>query len=317
MDIHHLRYFLAVADHGGVSGAAAALDAAIPTVSGALRSLERQLGQPLFERLGGGMVLTAAGHALVPAARRTLRAVDAAAVTVPSADGSLHGRLEIHVLPALAMGAVPELVARFRRRHPHVQVDLARLADERKTRSLLMDGRAELVVAPLPFVDGHRRTPTDRQLDTVTVGTQEFWLAYPGDTPLPAHDPIGWEEVPDVPLVVVPAGDTLANEVTRTLAAAGRTPPTSAVLTNREARLSFVLGGVGGTFLERGLAGLARARGAQVRALTPPLLRPFGLVLDPARLSPAAAAFVALAREAGQSASASASLVNAEAAGES
>lgn len=81
--------------------------------------------------------------------------------------------------------------------------------------------------------------------------------------------------------------------------------------------MSFVLAGVGAGFIERGLAGLARSRGAVVRAITPPVRRAFGLVFEPTVLSPAAAAFVALAREHAQAtAEARATSTKAVAAGE-
>ena len=76
---------------------------------------------------------------------------------------------------------------------------------------------------------------------------------------------------------------------------AGRRVRPAAVLQNREARLPFVLAGVGATFLERSMARSAAARGAIVRAVEPPISRPYGLVYDPAALSPVGQAFVGAA----------------------
>lgn len=297
MELHQLRYFLAVVDHAGVTGAAGALGVTGPTVSTAVRALERDLGTRLFERIGRGMVPTSAGHALVGPARRTVRRVSAAADALHEDGDELHGSLEIHTLAALGIGTLPSLVAEYRRRFPHVTVHLGRLADETRTRSLLSSGRCELVMTQLPFDAEHPRTPDQAPLATLELGTQEFWIALPPGAEAPEHDPISWSEIPEDPFVVVPPGDHHTALLARQLATHGVIPRPAAILRNREARMSFVLAGVGGAFLERSLAGLARSRGAQVRAIAPPLLRAFGLVFEPTGLSPTAAAFVALARE--------------------
>jgi DNA-binding transcriptional LysR family regulator len=52
MDVRRLRYFLAVVDHGSVNKAAAALHVAQPSLSQAIRALERDLGLDLFRRVG-------------------------------------------------------------------------------------------------------------------------------------------------------------------------------------------------------------------------------------------------------------------------
>ncbi|MGH3349602.1 MAG: LysR family transcriptional regulator [Nocardioides sp.] len=296
MDVHHLRYFLAVVDHDSVHAAATALGVAQPTISQALRSLERELGTALFHRIGRGMVPTSAGLTMVGSARRILRGVAAAEGAVRDREGQLHGRLDLSTIPALGTGLVPSLVAEYRRRYPKVLISIGKLSDDDPTVAL-RSGRCEIVVTHLPYADVARPTSREQQLDVLELGTQEFWIAFPEGSDIPAHDPIGWEELPDIPLVIVPPGGSHSEEIVRTMAAAGRLRPPAAVLQNREARLSFALAGVGGTFIERSLAGFARARGAEVRSFTPALSRRYGLVFEPARLSPAAEAFVELARE--------------------
>jgi len=330
VDVHHLRYFLAVVDHGSINAAASALGVAQPTISQALRSLERDLGTPLFHRIGRGMVPTSAGYALVGSGRRILRGVAAAEGAVSDQQGQLRGRLDLYAIPALSSGELPALVADYRRRYPKVPISIGKLTDEALATSMLRNGQCEIVMTHLPVDDTRDRAQGDLPLEVLELGSQEFWIAFPPESEVPAHDPIGWDELPDIPLVTVPPGGSHAGEIEQTMAAAGRLRPPAAVLQNRESRLAFALAGVGGTFIERSLAAFARTRGAQVRAFTPPLSQPYGLVFDGETLSPAAAAFVALAREAGRlqegrvqegtadpSAPARANPTNASAAGES
>jgi DNA-binding transcriptional LysR family regulator len=70
MNLRRLQYFLAVVDHGTVTGAADKLHMAQPALSRQIKTLERELKLELFEPQGSRLVLTAAGRALVPAARR-------------------------------------------------------------------------------------------------------------------------------------------------------------------------------------------------------------------------------------------------------
>lgn len=322
MDVHHLRYFLAVVDHDSINAAASAIGVAQPTISQAIRSLERELGTPLFQRIGRGMLPTSAGHALVGSARKILRGLTAAEGAVRDEKGMLRGRLDLYAIPALSVGELPTLVAEYRRRFPRVAINIGTQTDEPSAASALRDGQCEIVVTHLPIDDTRDRHHGDQQLQSIELGSQEYWLAYPADCVIPDHDPIGWDELPDIPLVVVPPGGSHAGEIEQTMASAGGLRPPAAVLQNREARLAFALAGVGGTFIERSLADVARNRGAQVRAFHPPLSRRYGLVFDPEGLSPAAEAFVELARSeedgaTDASAVANAQLTKARAAGES
>jgi DNA-binding transcriptional LysR family regulator len=289
MQLHQVRYFLAVVDYGGINSAAATLDLAQPTVSQAIRELEKDLGVQLFHRIGRGMVLSSAGYAFVGPARRLLRDVVAAEGALPDAAGQLRGRLDIHTHPGLSVNPVSRLVGAFRRRHPKVSIRLGDLRDEETATTLLRDGHCEILVCllPIPAVDG---------LKVVELGVYEAWLALPPGTELPPDDPLPLAAIPDIPLVVVPRGGAYISQIERAMAAAGRLRRPAATVQHREALLPFVLAGVGGTFLERSVAEASMSRGLVVRAIDPALSRAYGLVYDPSGVSPAGEAFVALAR---------------------
>src|ERR1043165_983563 len=106
MDLRQLSYFLAVVDEGTFTAAAAAVAVAQPSLSQAVRSLEAELGTPLFHRLGRAVRLTAAGDALVEPARQTLRDIDTARAAVEAVAGLMGGCLELAALPTLAADPV-------------------------------------------------------------------------------------------------------------------------------------------------------------------------------------------------------------------
>lgn len=303
MDLQKLEYFLAVRSHGSVNAAAARLGVAQPTMSQALRSLEREFGVELFHRIGRGMVLTSAGHALAGPARRLVRDVATTASSVSDHEGDLAGVIEIASAPSLAMGPVVELIAEFHRRLPRTQVHLEWLRDETRGLEMLRDGDVELVLTHLPVAATSPSRLWDRQFDVLRMGVQEYWYAVPPSDVHrlpPGEGPIQIADLPDIPFVIVPGG-AMSGQIEAAFAEAGRTLRPAVVLEHREARMAFVAAGVGGTFLERSLVESAAARGIACRPVAPAMRRPFGFVYDDEEISPVGAAFIDLVAESAES----------------
>lgn len=287
-----MEYFLAVAEHESIGGAAAALGVAQPSVSQSLRRLERELGTALFHRLGRGMMLSAAGRAMLGPARQMVRDTAAARDQLAPHSGTLTGRLDILAFPAIASGVIVELLSAFRRGNPQVAIHFGTLHDERDAVGMLRDGHCEFVAAHLPLEPGGPGGDGEA-IAVLPLGRQEYWLAYPPGTELP-EGPVPLAGLPDIPMVFAPRGTSVADEFAATIRQGG-TRPRVAVLTEHRAQWSaLVFAGVGGTLLEHSLVQYARGR-AVLRRTDPPLERGFGLAYRPDALSPAGAAFVALA----------------------
>ncbi len=124
MELRHLRYFVAVADHASFSQAAAALRVSQPALSRQIRDLEEELGRPLFRRDPGRIALTASGAALLEKVRPILSAVAALPDVVR---GGAHGavrRLRLaHFGTFLALHLTPYL-QRLRQRRPGLRMEL-------------------------------------------------------------------------------------------------------------------------------------------------------------------------------------------------
>jgi DNA-binding transcriptional LysR family regulator len=285
MERRELAYFLSVAEHEGIGGAAAALGVAQPTISQALRGLERELGVALFVRVGRGMVLSAAGRSLVGPARKILRDITAVHDMLGAPEDGLTGHLDIAAFSALAPEVVP-LVAAFRHAYPDVVVGFGELVEESAASALIRDGHSEFVVVHLPI--------DDPRLEVIELGSQEYWLAYPPGTALP-DGPVPLSELPDVPMVFVPQGPSVADEIQEAIRDAGATVELAVLVEHREARIPMVLAGLGGTIIERSLAEAVADR-AVVRPVEPPITRSFGVAFDPDALSPVGQAFAAVVR---------------------
>jgi DNA-binding transcriptional LysR family regulator len=286
MELRQVEYFLAVVEHDGIGGAATALGVAQPTVSQALRALERELGVQLFHRIGRGMVLSAAGRTMVGPARQIVRDVDAVEDLLTTSADELTGRLDILAFPAMASGPIVDLISRFRDHYPLVNVRFGELRDETQAASVIEDGHCEFVVAHLPIAGD--------DLEVIVIGEQEYVLVYPPGTDVP-EGPIPLESLPPVPMVFVPRGQSVADEIEEAIRVAGVRPPLAVLSEHREERLPMVLAGIGGTILEKAIAETAADR-AVIRTVEPRFVRPFAIAFDPAALSPVGQAFVGLIR---------------------
>lgn len=138
MELRHLRYFLAVAEEGNVTRAAARLHISQPPLSQQLMDLERTLGVTLLHRSRQGVTLTAAGEAFRDEARHILQAAEQARhVAVRAAKGQT-GTLRVGFTSSAAFNPVVAGTLReFRRQWPDVQVLLEETNTTRLTEGLL------------------------------------------------------------------------------------------------------------------------------------------------------------------------------------
>ena len=124
MEIHQLRYFVAVADEGNFSRAAAKVRVAQPSLSQQIRKLEAEIGQPLFDRLPRSVVLTEAGRCFIDYARQILASIGDARRCVDELQGAITGKLAVGAIPTIAPYVLPELVVKFQKDYPEVTLDV-------------------------------------------------------------------------------------------------------------------------------------------------------------------------------------------------
>jgi DNA-binding transcriptional LysR family regulator len=124
MEIHQLRYFVAVADEGNFSRAAAKVRVAQPSLSQQIRKLEAEIGQPLFDRLPRSVVLTEAGRCFIEYARQILASIGDARRSVDELKEAVTGKLAVGAIPTIAPYVLPELVVKFQKDYPEVTLEL-------------------------------------------------------------------------------------------------------------------------------------------------------------------------------------------------
>jgi len=124
MEFHQLRYFVAVAEEGSFSRAAAKVRVAQPSLSQQIRKLEAEVGQRLFDRLPRSVVLTEAGRCLIDYARQILASVGDARRCVDELKDVVAGKLAVGAIPTIAPYVLPELVGKFQNHYPDVMLEI-------------------------------------------------------------------------------------------------------------------------------------------------------------------------------------------------
>ena len=289
MDARRLEHFLAVVDHGGVHRAAQALFVAQPSLSQSIRALERDLGHDLFHRVGRRLVLTQAGHALVEPARQVVSGLAAARSSVEAAAGLETGRVEVAAMPSQAVEPLSGMVRAFTERHPGMTVGIRAAATAGAVVEMVRTGVTEVGL----LASGEPLTSAGVVLEA--IGTQRFVLVAPADWPAPANGVVRRSDLAGQRLVVGQVG-TGMRALVEEIRADGVELTEVVESEHREAILPLVLGGVGVAVLADSWTPLARLSGALVLDLEPPAHLHLALVSRRERVTPAAEAFLAVAR---------------------
>jgi DNA-binding transcriptional LysR family regulator len=288
MDVRKLEYFLAVVDHGGFNRAAKALYVAQPSLSQAIRALERDLGGPLFHRVGRRVVLTDAGRALIEPARQVVRSVDAARASVASVHGMLGGGVGIASMPSPAVEPLSSMISAFSGKHPRVRVVIANAPVPGSVIELVRTGVTELGLLSA------WEPPAVAEVAVYPVEEQRFVLVAPPDTSLGPGPVLPRERLAGQRLIVGEPGTGLRRLVEE-IRAAGIEVTIAVESEHREAFLPLVLKGVGVAVLAEAWRSLALRAGARVFDLDPPASLHLALVSRKGWLSPAAAEFLDIA----------------------
>ena len=149
MDFEALRAFVAVAETGSFSRAAAQIYLTQPAVSKRIGTLEAELGTRLFDRIGRGIHLTEAGRTLLVRAQTILSQVEDAKRSLPAQSGLVSGELSMATSHHVGLHRLPTVLKRFHEGYPEVSLDL-HFMDSEVASTAIQQGQFELAVVTLP-----------------------------------------------------------------------------------------------------------------------------------------------------------------------
>jgi LysR family hydrogen peroxide-inducible transcriptional activator len=284
MEIHQLRYFVAVAEEGSFSRAAEREHVSQPSLSQQIQKLEAELNQPLFDRLPRAVVLTEAGRLLLGYARQILSGIADARRSVGELEREVSGQLAVGAVPSIALYVLPRLIRQFQQRYPKVTFELFEDTTD-KLAQRLEDGTLEVVLAS----SGDEPPNLERH----SLGEEQLLMLLPQKHRLARRKSIKWSDLADEKFLLLHEVHSLSQKV-RQLLAANRLDP-EVVLQGAQlvTIASMVAAGLGVTVIPQMMSRSEFIRGCVAVPFARPVpTRGLSLLRNPLRFeSKAAAAF--------------------------
>jgi DNA-binding transcriptional LysR family regulator len=185
MDVNQLEVLIAVAKEQSFSRAAQTLHRTQPAVSQAIRRLEAELGEPLFDRSSKDGTLTAAGRVLFDFAEQMLNLRQGAHRAIKELKDLQHGKLALSANEYTVMFLLPVLAV-FRSRHPHIKVEVKRSLASRIASEVLGRG-VEIGVVSFK--------PNDEAIASIPVVMDELTLIVAPTHPLADRESVSVREL--------------------------------------------------------------------------------------------------------------------------
>lgn len=217
LSLQQLHAFAVLSEELHFGRTAERLGIAQPPLSQQIRRLEAKVGHPLFTRGPGGIALTAAGHQLLPAARRALDEIAVGLDTARRIGSGEAGRIRIGFSASLALTVLPGLLRAYHDRFPQVEMEIREMTTAPQVTAL----REHMIDIGLM-----REPPDEPGLATETILSEEFVAVLPAAHPLAAQRVLPIKALADEPFVLLPrsAGPTFHDRILDLCRSAGFEP---------------------------------------------------------------------------------------------
>lgn len=239
MDASDLKVFAAVARHGSMNRAAAALNTVQSNVTARIRALEEELGVVLFQRHARGVTMTAAGQRVLPFAARIAKLL-ADAESAARDEGPPNGSLLLGSMETTAALRLPSLLAQFAKAYPKVRLAVATGTTSRLVTDVAdyrLDGA--FVAGPIDHPDLHQEVIFKEQLVLVTARS--------------IRTPQELTKIEDLQTIVFQIGCSYRRRLDAVLAELGIVTARPFEFGSTDAIIGCVSAGIGVTLLPKGL----------------------------------------------------------------
>ena len=287
VELRHLRYFVAVVEHGSFRKAGAAVGRSQAAISRSIAKLEDEIGASLFHRHTWGVSQTYAGQRFLVHARRVIRTVGEGAREVASAGRSEKGRVRIGIYSSIASGFLAELLEVYGRRHSAVRIEVA---DGNPAEHVAAIRQLNLDVA---FITGTRDWP---DCERVLLWSERVFVVLPDHHALANREEVVWRDLADESFIVseTAPGQEIYDHLVRRLADLGRHPEIQVQYVGRDNLVPLVALGRGLTLVSEAIT-VAQFPGVVYRPILGEVL-PFSAIWSASNDNPAFRRFLSLAK---------------------
>lgn len=287
MELRHLRYFTAVAEHLNFRAAAQSLGVSQPPLSQQIRDLEQEIGVNLFERSSRRVALTAAGEDFLRNARAILVQASDAVDRARTIGTGTAGLLNIGMTSSVLVGPLGSLIRLFEQRFPAVDVRIHEMAPDDQVAALKAHR------TDLSFL---RSPPKDPDLTGQIAWRERLCVALPAGHGLADGPSVPIDVFRTVPLISLRLeGSRFANEIFQACVGQGFTPHISQQVREASSLVSLVAAGFGLALIPE-FVGRLNHPGVVVLPVEPPCVPADVYALHHRRRNPVVDNFLALVR---------------------
>lgn len=267
MEIAQIDAFLEAARRGSFRRAAESLHLSQPSVSARVLSLEQELGGPLFHRMGRGVRLTEMGSALLPYAQRAVDSLEEGREVVGVARYASGGMLRLGSARAIGTYTLPDMLDRFRARHPDIKVHI-RVGRSTDVLEMVLDDEVQMGLA---------RRLDHPDIVTIHLYDEHIVLVTHPDHPFAGGGEVRLSDVAREPMILYDPGSEYFALIEEVCREAGIEPRVEMTLDSIEATKHMVARGLGISFLPR--SGIAQEVAQGTLAMVP-LAHGQGVILE-------------------------------------
>ncbi|MGN6084668.1 LysR family transcriptional regulator [Trinickia sp.] len=224
LEIGRLRALLELARCGTMAAAAEALFLTPSAVSQQIAQLEEEVGIKLTERIGRGVRLTAAGHALVAHAERLMVVMDEARSEMAELRREIAGELRVAAFPSIASVVLPDTVKALRRAFPRMEIAIDELEAIDGVTALRSWRTDVALIDDLSLVAGDNR----EHVTTVPLAEDVWYVTVSTDHPLSKKPSLNLLDLKDEIWAIESRGGPLGSIVAELCRRAGFEPRTNA-----------------------------------------------------------------------------------------
>lgn len=261
MEMHQLRYMVAVARTRNFSRAAEECHVSQPSLSQQIQKLEDELGERLFDRLKHEAKLTSHGEAFLPRALKILDEVDSAKREASEAKSLLRGTVTVGVLPTIAPYLLPAVMATFTRKFPGVEIVIQEDTTARLLK-LVLACEIDFAIASLPI--------RDERLEVRELFSEELLIALPPGHALSHKQTLTARDLKGERLIVMQEGHCLGDQVLGFCDRLGMQHRISFRSAQLETIQSLVRAGLGISLIPAMAVHASRSDAPEYRSLRPP-----------------------------------------------
>jgi LysR family hydrogen peroxide-inducible transcriptional activator len=203
MEIHQLRYFVAVAETGNFTRASERCHVSQPSLSQQIIKLEFEFGHKLFHRLGRKAILTETGLNFLERARRILFEIETASKEIKDSPGT-ERRINIGAINTVMPYLLPIIIAEARRKHPNLVIHALENFPAPLVKSV-MNGELDMAIVSTPVPDARAAVEP--------LFTEHLLLAVPETHPLAVRPTVTGADLKDETFIILGHTSSLAAQI--------------------------------------------------------------------------------------------------------